>query len=230
MSVTEHEAAQVERANASKSTPVVFVHGLWLLPSSWDRGPPLRGERLRGPHSRLAGRPGDGRRGEEEAGGVRREVIGDVADHFEAVIRKLKRKPAVIGHSFGGLLTEILAGRGLAAASVAIAPAPFRGVLPLPLSALRAGSPVLKNPANVNRAVPLTYEQFRYCSRTRSTRTRRMPCTSTARSLRRESRSFRRRARTSIPGRRRRSTPRTRNAARCCSSTAKRTTPSRRRS
>src|SRR5207248_6988161 len=67
-----------------------------------------------------------------------------------------------IGHSFGGLLTQILAGRGLAAVSVAIDPAPFRGVLPLPVSALRSASPVLRNPANHHRAVPLTFEQFRY--------------------------------------------------------------------
>ena len=91
-----------------------------------------------------------------------RKSVGQIADHFEAVIRKLERRPAVIGHSFGGLLTEILAGRGLAAVSVAISPAPFRGVLPLPISALRSASPVLKNPANRHRAVPLTYEQFHY--------------------------------------------------------------------
>jgi pimeloyl-ACP methyl ester carboxylesterase len=78
------------------------------------------------------------------------------------VIKTLKKKPAVIGHSFGGLLTQIVAGRGLAAASVAIDPAPFRGVLPLPISALKSSAPVLGNPANRNRAVPLTYEQFRY--------------------------------------------------------------------
>ena len=78
------------------------------------------------------------------------------------MIGKLDKKPAVIGHSFGGLLTQILAGRGLSAASVAIDPAPFRGVLPLPISALKSASPVLSNPANRNRAVPLTYEQFRF--------------------------------------------------------------------
>src|SRR5437879_9687119 len=72
------------------------------------------------------------------------------------------RKPAVIGHSFGGLITQIIAGMGLAAVSVAIDPAPFRGVLPLPISALKSAAPVLGNPANRNRAVPLTYEQFRY--------------------------------------------------------------------
>jgi len=78
------------------------------------------------------------------------------------VIGSLSKQPAVIGHSFGGLLTQILAGRGLAAVSVAIDPAPFRGVLPLPVSALKSSRPVLGNPANRNRAVPLTYEQFRY--------------------------------------------------------------------
>jgi len=85
-----------------------------------------------------------------------------LADYEEAIIRRLDRKPVIIGHSFGGLLTMILAGRGLAAASVAISPAPFRGVLPLPISALRTASVALRNPANWNRAVPLSYDQFRY--------------------------------------------------------------------
>src|SRR5205807_4077423 len=88
--------------------------------------------------------------------------VGQVADHVGDVIGMLNRKPAVVGHSFGGLLAQIIAGRGLSAATVAIDPAPFRGVLPLPLSALKSASPVLGNPANINRAVPLTYEQFRY--------------------------------------------------------------------
>jgi pimeloyl-ACP methyl ester carboxylesterase len=93
---------------------------------------------------------------------VAHKSIGDVADHLEAVIRRLEHKPVLIGHSFGGLLTQILAGRGLASVSVAIDPAPFRGVLPLPISSLRSAQPVLGNPLNRNRAVPLTYEQFRY--------------------------------------------------------------------
>jgi pimeloyl-ACP methyl ester carboxylesterase len=91
-----------------------------------------------------------------------KKSIRDVADHFDAVIRTLNLKPAVVGHSFGGLMTQIIAGRGLSAASVAIDPAPFRGVLPLPISALRSASPVLTNPLNRGRAVPLTYDQFRY--------------------------------------------------------------------
>jgi len=93
---------------------------------------------------------------------VRAGKAAALADHFDAVIRELDTKPAVIGHSFGGLMTQILAGRGLSAASVAIDPAPFRGVLPLPISALRSASPVLSNPLNHGRAVPLTFEQFRY--------------------------------------------------------------------
>jgi len=90
------------------------------------------------------------------------KTVGQVADHFQDIIGRLSKKPAVIGHSFGGLLAQILAGRGLSAASVAIDPAPFRGVLPLPISALRSAMPVLGNPANRKRAVTLTFEQFRY--------------------------------------------------------------------
>jgi non-heme chloroperoxidase len=90
------------------------------------------------------------------------KTVGQVADHMQSVIGGLKRKPAVVGHSFGGLLAQILAGRGCSAVTVAVDPAPFRGVLPLPISSLRSAFPVLGNPANRHRAVPLTFEQFRY--------------------------------------------------------------------
>ena len=88
--------------------------------------------------------------------------IKQVTDHYIDAIRQLKRKPAVIGHSFGGLIAQKVAGEGVAAVTVAIDPAPFRGVLPLPLSALKSSSAVLGNPLNYTRAVPLTYEQFRF--------------------------------------------------------------------
>ncbi len=161
--ITEYELSQVEEANASDRQPVVFVHGLWLLPSSWDRWAELFA--ADGYEPLAPGWPDDPATVEEAK--AHPEVfagksIGEVADHFAEVIGALDRKPAVIGHSFGGLLTQILAGRGLSAASVAISPAPFRGVLPLPISALKSGKPVLGNPANRNRAVPLTYDQFRY--------------------------------------------------------------------
>jgi pimeloyl-ACP methyl ester carboxylesterase len=160
---TDHEAEQIDRANASGRAPVVFIHGLWLLPSSWDRWAAVFEEA--GFTALTPGWPDDPETVEEAnahpevfAG----KTVGQVADHYDEIIRRLERKPAVIGHSFGGLLTQIIAGRGLASASVAIDPAPFRGVLPLPISALKAGRPVLGNPANRSRAVPLTFDQFRY--------------------------------------------------------------------
>jgi pimeloyl-ACP methyl ester carboxylesterase len=163
LTITEHEAAEVARANETGLQPVVFVHGLWLLPSSWDRWATLFEEA--GFTALTPGWPDDPETVAEA--NANPEVfagksVGEVADHFEQVIRGLDRKPAVIGHSFGGLMTQILAGRGCSAVSVAIDPAPFRGVLPLPISALKAGSAVLGNPANRNRAIPLTFDQFRY--------------------------------------------------------------------
>jgi pimeloyl-ACP methyl ester carboxylesterase len=161
--VTTEELEQVDRANKSGKVPVVFVHGLWLLPSSWDRWAELFEQA--GYTALSPGWPDDPDTvGEAKAHPevFARKSIGDIADHYDAIVRKLDKKPAIVGHSFGGLLTQILAGRGLAAVSVAIDPAPFRGVLPLPISALRASSAVLKNPANRHRAVPLTFEQFHY--------------------------------------------------------------------
>src|SRR3954462_1043847 len=161
--ITEYEAAQVDKANARGKTPVVFIHGLWLLPSSWDRWRPVF--ESAGYATLSPGWPDDPNTVDEanrHPEVFAHKTVGQVADHFEDVIAKLTKKPAIIGHSFGGLLTQILAGRGLAGASVAIDPAPFRGVLPLPISALKSASPVLGNPANRNRAVPLSYEQFRF--------------------------------------------------------------------
>jgi non-heme chloroperoxidase len=160
---TVTEAEEVERANASGKTPVVFIHGLWLLPSSWDRWATVFEEA--GYAALTPGWPDDPETVAEANAHPEvfaHKTVGQVADHYADVIGRLSKKPVVIGHSFGGLLTQIIAGRGLSAASVAVDPAPFRGVLPLPISALRSASPVLGNPLNRNRAVPLTYDQFRY--------------------------------------------------------------------
>jgi non-heme chloroperoxidase len=154
---------QIERANMTGLTPVVFVHGLWLLPHSWDRWATVFVEAGYAPVQ--PGWPDDPETVEEAKAHPEvfaHKTVGQIADHNAEVIRQLKTKPAVIGHSFGGLIAQILAGRGLSAATVAIDPAPFRGVLPLPLSALKSSAPVLGNPANRHRAVPLTYDQFRY--------------------------------------------------------------------
>ena len=161
--ITGHEAQQVARANASGRQPVVFVHGLWLLPSSWDRWAALFEP---GGYTTLTpGWPDDPEtvaEAKEHPEVFADKTVGQVADHVEHVIRGLARKPAIVGHSFGGLLAQLLAGRGLSAATVAIDPAPFRGVLPLPASSLKSASAVLGNPANRGRAVALTFEQFRY--------------------------------------------------------------------
>ncbi|MFF7475048.1 alpha/beta fold hydrolase [Streptomyces sp. NPDC008092] len=161
--MSAHDEQQIQAANDSGRTPVVFVHGLWLLPSSWDRWVD---------HFDQAGYAAVSLSWPDDPDTVAEanshpevfagKTVGQVADHLADLIGRLDRKPAVIGHSFGGLLAQILAGRGLSAASVAVDPAPFRGVLPLPVSALRSSAPVLSNPANRHRAVPLTFEQFRY--------------------------------------------------------------------
>jgi non-heme chloroperoxidase len=141
----------------------VFIHGLWLLPSSWDRWAAVFEEA--GYTALAPGWPDDPETVEEANANPQAfagKTVGEVADHFAEVIGGLQRKPAVVGHSFGGLLAQIVAGRGLAEVSVAVDPAPFRGVLALPISALRAALPVLRNPANRKRAVALSYEQFRF--------------------------------------------------------------------
>jgi non-heme chloroperoxidase len=161
--ITAHEARNVDRANATGLQPVVFVHGLWLLPSSWDRWAHLFEEA--GYVALSPGWPDDPDTVAESNAHPEvfaHKTVGQVADHFDEVIRRLHRKPAIVGHSFGGLLAQMLAGRGLASATVAIDGAPFRGVLPLPFSALKSAWPVLHNPANRNRAIPLTYDQFRF--------------------------------------------------------------------
>jgi pimeloyl-ACP methyl ester carboxylesterase len=161
--MTQREAEQVERANARGGTPAVFVHGLWLLPSSWDRWAEVFEE---------AGFPAvtpswpddpetlaEAREHPEVFAG---KTLRQIADHVADVIEALDEKPVVLGHSTGGLLAQMLADRGLAAATVAIDPGPFRGVLPLPISALRSAAPVLTNPLNRSRAVTLTLDQFKY--------------------------------------------------------------------
>jgi non-heme chloroperoxidase len=160
---TPSEQDEIDRANASGKQPIVFVHGLWLLDSSWDRWASFF--EAAGYVAVTPGWPDDPTSVEQAhqnpevfAG----KSVGDVAAYQQMIIDRLDRKPAIIGHSFGGVLVQMLAGRGLSAATCAVDPAPSRGVLPLPLDALRAAAPVLFNPANRHRAITLTYEQFRF--------------------------------------------------------------------
>jgi len=161
--ISEREAAQIERANASNATPVVFIHGLWLLPSSWDAWATLFEEA--GYVALTPDWPDDPAtvevaRAEPEV--LAKKTLKRVADHTSDIINALVEKPAVVGHSTGGLLAEMLAGRGLSAATVAIDPGVFRGVLPLPGSVLKGVGPFLINPRTRRRAITLTFDQFKY--------------------------------------------------------------------
>jgi non-heme chloroperoxidase len=161
--ITEHEAAQVERANASSATPVVFIHGLWVLPSSWDNWVTLFEEA--GYVGLTPAWPDDPETVEEARANpdvLAKKTLKQVADHTTEIIKALDKKPAVIGHSTGGLLAQMLAGRGLSAATVAIDPGVFRGVLPLPASVLKGVGPFLANPRTRGRAITLTFDQFKY--------------------------------------------------------------------
>jgi pimeloyl-ACP methyl ester carboxylesterase len=162
-SISGREQGQIEAANASGNTPVVFIHGLWLLPSSWDNWAEFF--KKAGYVPLTPDWPDDPETVEEARANpevLAGKKLGEVADHTAEVITGLERKPAVMGHSTGGLLAQLIADRGLSAATVAIDPGPFRGVLPLPYSTLKVSAPILRNPLNRGRAITLTFDQFKY--------------------------------------------------------------------
>jgi non-heme chloroperoxidase len=161
--LTDREKAEIDRANESGLTPVTFVHGLWLLSSSWQQWRDLF--EANDFITIAPGWPDDPdtvQEAHEDPSVFAHKMVQGVTDHYLQAIRLLQRKPVVIGHSFGGLIAQKIAGEGVAAATVAIDNAPFKGVLPLPVSALKSASPVLRNPANRSKAVTLTLEQFTY--------------------------------------------------------------------
>ena len=162
-SISERERREIEAANASGNTPVVFVHGLWVLPSSWANWADVFNQAGYAP---LAPDWPDDPETIEEARAnpdvLAKKTLKQVADHTTEIIDALDKKPVVMGHSTGGLLAQILAGRGLSAATVAIDPGVFRGVLPLPASVLKGVGPFLVNPRTRGRAITLTFDQFKY--------------------------------------------------------------------
>ena len=162
-SISERENREVEAANASGHTPVVFIHGLWLLPSSWAAWADCFAQAGYAPLT--PDWPDDPETVEEarrDPDVLAGKTLAQITDHTTEVIRRLNSTPALIGHSTGGLLAQILAGRGLSAVTVAIDPGVFRGVLPLPVSVLRGVGPFLVDPRTRGRALTLTFDQFRY--------------------------------------------------------------------
>jgi pimeloyl-ACP methyl ester carboxylesterase len=163
MAISERERAEVEQANAGGKTAAVFIHGLWLLPSSWDRwGEEFEAAGYAAVKPDWPDDPATVEEARANPDAFAGKTLKAIADHTEEVIAGLEQKPAVLGHSTGGLLAQIVADRGLSAVTVAIDPGPFRGVLPLPLSSLKSARPVLQNPLNRSRAVTLTFDQFKY--------------------------------------------------------------------
>src|SRR5205807_4410222 len=153
--LTNHEQQEIDNANTQGKQPVVFVHGLWLLSSSWDNWRQLFEEQ--GYTTLAPGWPDDPDTVEEarhDPEVFAHKRLKQVTDHYIDAIRQLKTKPAVIGHSFGGLIAQKVAGEGVAAVTVAIDPAPFRGVLPMPLYAMKAGTAGQGNPHHYLLAEP----------------------------------------------------------------------------
>ncbi len=162
-SISERENREIKAANASGDTPVVFIHGLWLLPSSWANWADFFEQAGYAPLT--PDWPDDPETVDEARAKpdvFAKKTLEQIADHTTDVIKALDRKPAVMGHSTGGLLAQMLAGRGLAAATVAIDPGVFRGVLPLPASVLKGVGPFLVDPRTRGRAITLTFDQFTY--------------------------------------------------------------------
>jgi pimeloyl-ACP methyl ester carboxylesterase len=162
-SISERERREIKAANASGKTPVVFIHGLWLLPSSWANWADFF---MQAGYAPLTPDWPDDPATVEEARAnsavFAKKTLKQVADHTTEVIDALDKKPVVMGHSTGGLLAQMIAGRGFSAATVAIDPGVFRGVLPLPFSVLKSSGPFLVNPLTRRRAITLTFKQFSY--------------------------------------------------------------------
>ncbi len=187
--------------NTESTTPetIVFIHGMWMTPLSWEHWMErytARGHQVLAPAwPGLDAEPEQLRRDPSPLRGL---GIADIVDHYEAIIRGLDRPPIIIGHSFGGLHTQLLLDRGLGAAGVALDTAAPKGVLRLPFSTFRAAWPALNNPANLKKETPLTFKQFHCASRTRSARRTRRRSTSVTTSPERRVPSSRRAWRTSI--------------------------------
>jgi non-heme chloroperoxidase len=163
VSISERESREIEGANASGNIPVVLIHGLWLLPGSWASWVGFFEQAGYAPLT--PDWPDDPATVEQARANpevLANKTLGQVAEHTTEVIHALGEKPVLMGHSTGGLVAQMLAGRGLSAVTVAIDPGVFRGVLPLPLSVLKGVGPFLINPRTRGRAITLSFDEFKY--------------------------------------------------------------------
>jgi pimeloyl-ACP methyl ester carboxylesterase len=149
-------------SSTAANPPIILIHGMWMTPRSWDSW--IDHFTDRGFSATAPGWPGvkDPAEIRRDPSALKGLGLEKIVDHYEAIIRELDRPPIIIGHSFGGLTTQLLLNRGLGAAGVAIGTAPPKGIIVLPPSTLRSALPALKNPFNRNGLAPLTREQFRY--------------------------------------------------------------------
>lgn len=161
--LTDLERADIDRANASGRQPVVFAHGLWLLSSSWDRWRTVFED---AGYTTLAPSWPDDPPSIEAAranpDAFASKMVQEVTDHYLGAIAELHRAPAVIGHSFGGLIAQKIAGEGASVATVAVDPAPFQGVLSVPASSLKSSAPVVAHLRSLKHGVTLSFEDFTY--------------------------------------------------------------------
>lgn len=152
-----------EPSDQAAPDTIILIHGLWLTPLSWEHWIDRytsRGYKVIAPTwPGMEGGIDDLRRNPDKVAGL---GVTEIVDHYDGIVRKMARPPIIMGHSFGGLFTQILLDRGLGAAGVAIDSAPVKGVLILPFSELKVGWPALRNPANINKAMKPTADQFHY--------------------------------------------------------------------
>jgi pimeloyl-ACP methyl ester carboxylesterase len=152
-----------DATDPAKPDTIVLIHGLWMTALSWEHWVKRYEDRGFAVIARSwPGMDGDVEELRRDTSAIDNLGIGEIVDHYEAIVRELDSPPIIMGHSFGGAFTQILVDRGLGAAGVAIDSAPVKGLLALPASTLKSGLPVLKNPANRHRAVALTPEEFHY--------------------------------------------------------------------
>jgi pimeloyl-ACP methyl ester carboxylesterase len=142
---------------------IVLIHGFWVTPRSWEDWKARyesRGYRVLTPA--YPGFEVEVEALNADPTPIERLTVPAIIDHLESVVGGLDAPPILMGHSAGGVFTQILLDHGYGACGVAINSAPTEGVKRVPLAQIKATFPVLRNPANRHKAVGFTFEQWDY--------------------------------------------------------------------